>query len=206
MTLTRADLLYSLARAFLPPPPGWTIHDWAPPLQDDLAALGNELGLDTAGVCQALDAERRRAGPAAETWLVDYARLFLTPPVAVPLNTGLYLEGAIGGTSAQMMRQCYESAGVEPEASFHDLPDHVAMQLEFLARLYERSARGEPDAAAMAAEFAHLFVSAWSGPLERSSRAAEATQASAAVYTELARFAAAVALDRPVPVRNIPNA
>jgi len=190
---SRADLLYCLAQAFLPPPPGWNIGDWARPLEDDLEDLGPGLpGLDLQGVRTALAsecarwAEASRAG-GADSWLVEYSRLFLVPPVPVTLNAGVYLEGALGGSSAQMMLACYELAGVKPDERFHDLPDHVAMQLEFLARLHERAARGDADALGMADEFAAEFVLAWGGPFERACRKAAALFPAAAVFAALAR-------------------
>lgn len=193
--LERADLLFCLARAFLPPPAGWTVCDWAQPLQADLDELGPALGLDVAGVQAALEAECRRwactareSGGAADSWLVEYARLFLMPPVVVPLNTGLYLEGAIGGTASQMMRSCYETAGIVPDEAFHDLPDHVAVQLEFLARLVERGARGDTDACAMADEFAAEFVHAWAGALEQACAAAAGRHPAATLHAALARL------------------
>lgn len=195
LLLDQADLLYCLARAFLPPPEAWSVCDWAQPLQADLDEIGPLLGLDVADAQAALETECQRwaaaarlADGSADPWLVEYARLFLTPPVVVPLNTGLYLEGAVGGTAAQMMRSCYETAGVAPDEGFHDLPDHVAIQIEFLARLFERGARGDADGAAMAREFAAEFVHAWAGPLEQACAAAVARYPAAAVYGTLARL------------------
>lgn len=192
-SLDSADLFFCLARAFMPPPAQWSVCDWAQPLADDLGELAATLGLDGGPALSALAEECRRyatgarlADGSAEPWLVEYARLFLTPPVPVPLNTGLYLEGAIGGAAAQMMRSCYETAGVVPSEAFHDLPDHVAMQLEFLARLHERAARGEGDAQAMAEEFAAEFVQAWVEPLQRACDAAASQWPAARVYSALA--------------------
>ena len=193
--IDRADLLFCLARAFMTPPALWSVCDWAQPLADDLAELGASLGVDTDGVQAALDGEcsrwasaARLADGSADPWLVEYSRLFLMPPVAVPLNTGLYLEGSIGGTSAQMMRSCYETAGVVPSESFHDLPDHVAMQLEFVARLMERGARGDADGVAMAQEFCSEFIHAWAGPLERACASASGRFPAAHVYAALTRL------------------
>ena len=103
---------------------------------------------------------------------------------AIAIGLGL----AVGGTAAQMMRSCYETAGVAPDEGFHDLPDHAAIQIEFLARLMERGARGDADGAAMATEFATEFVHAWAGPLERACAAAVARHPAAAVYAALARL------------------
>lgn len=193
--LDRADLLFCLARAFMPPPEAWSVCDWAQPLADDLAELGASLQLDTAEVQGALGAEcaryassTRLTDASADPWLVEYARLFLVPPVAVPLNTGLYLEGALGGSAAQMMRSCYESAGIAPSEAFRDLPDHVAMQLEFVARLLERGARGDIDGRAMADEFCREFIHAWAEPLEQACNAAGARFPAARVYGALTRL------------------
>lgn len=193
--LDQADLLYCLARAFMPPPAGWSVCDWGQPLQADLDEIGPGLELDVSGVRAALEAECQRwagaarlADDAADSWLVEYARLFLTPPFVVPLNTGLYLEGAIGGTAAQMMRSCYATAGIVPDDAFHDLPDHVSIQIEFLARLVERGARGDDSGTAMAAEFAAEFVHGWAGPLEQACVAAATRHRAAAVYAALARL------------------
>jgi TorA maturation chaperone TorD len=198
--LDRADLMFCLARAFLPPPAAWTAAQWAEPLAQDLHELAAALALDAKPALHELRALQTAgsgdAAASAPPWLVEYSRLFLVPPVPVPLNTGLYLEGAIGARSAQMMQSCYETAGMAPDASFRDLPDHVAMQLEFLGRLYERAARGEPDAAAMAEEFAAEFVFGWAGPLEQACARACEQAAAAGVYQALARLVR-VALGEP---------
>ncbi|WP_162910147.1 TorD/DmsD family molecular chaperone [Azohydromonas sediminis] len=201
--LDRADLLLCLSRAFLPPPAAWSVCDWAQPLADDLAELGAALGLDIAAVQSALDAEcgrwaaaARLADGSADSWLVEYARLFLTPPVPVPLNAGVYLEGALGGSSVQMVRSCYQAAGVEPDENFRDLPDHVSMQLEFLGRLYERAARGDADAAGMADEYCREFVDHWAGPFEAACRRASAKSSAAEVYAALVRLVRLAVGDR----------
>ncbi len=193
--LDRADLLLCLAGALLPPPPSWSACDWAQPLVDDLTELGPALGIDTRPACDALAAacacaagEAARMGGSTDTWLVEYARLFLTPPVPVPLNAGVYLEGTLGGASVQMVRSCYEAAGVAPDERFRDLPDHVAMQLEFVGRLHERAARGDPDAAGMADEFCREFVHHWAAPLEQACRQAGVRFVAGTTYAALMRL------------------
>lgn len=205
--LDRADLMFCLARAFMPPPQGWSVCDWAQPLEDDLAELGASTGLPTEAAQAALDAEcarwaaaARLADGSADSWLVEYTRLFLMPPALVPLNTGLYLEGSMGGTAAQMMRSCYATAGAAPSESFHDLPDHVAMQLEFVARLLERGARGDTDGVAMAEEFCQEFVHAWAGPLQQACEAAAGRHPAARVYVELTRLLRAAVHDPALAV------
>jgi TorA maturation chaperone TorD len=200
--LSRADLLLCLSRAFQPPPSHWSVCDWSQPLADDLQDIAGSMPVDVAGVQRALDAEcarwaasaQRDAGQA-DSWLVEYTRLFLVPPIAVPLNAGMYLEGSIGGSAPQMIRSCYAVAGFHPDEGFHDLPDHVAMQLEFLGRLYERAAAGEPDCAAMAEEFEREFVHGWGAALEHACARAAGTLPAATVYRELARLLRACVAD-----------
>lgn len=193
--LQRSDLLFCLARAFLPPPSGWSVGDWGQPLVDDLLDIGEALALETGPARDAIAAECERWAQSgqeghgtADDWLVEYSRLFLVPPVKVALNTGVYLEGSLGGVSTQMMRSCYEAAGIVPDERFHDLPDHVAMQLEFLARLLERGARGDADATGMVDEYCTEFVHAWAEPLERACDEAAQRLPAARVYAALARL------------------
>jgi hypothetical protein len=66
--------------------------------------------------------------------------LFVTPPRAVQINTASYLDGAINGGTVALMEETYRRCGVERDGNFHDLSDHVSVQLEFVALLYLRCA------------------------------------------------------------------
>jgi TorA maturation chaperone TorD len=117
------------------------------------------------------------------------------PPVPVTLNTGIYLEGGLAGVSAQMMANCYTTAGLAQKENFRDLPDHVAIQLEFVGALLGRYADGDADALAMACEFTEGFVVHWIEPLRGACLKASASQPAAGVYAALAGVLAA-AVDR----------
>lgn len=160
----RADLFLCLAAAFRPPPAQMSERDWSLPLAADLEELGVALGLDTAAAARTLRALAAAPG-TDEPWLIDYSQLFLVPPVPVTLNTGMYLEGSIGGSSAQMLQQCYGTAGFAMQESFRDLPDHAAVQLEFVAALLQRAEAGDDAAQDMAREFVDSFVAHWVRPL-----------------------------------------
>ncbi|MCC7218240.1 MAG: molecular chaperone TorD family protein [Burkholderiales bacterium] len=191
-----ADLFAVLAAAFAAPPADLTTAQWCAPLAADLEDMGPPLGLDVGAAVAALrDAAADAA--AGEPWLVAYSRLFLVPPVRVTLNTGVYLEGTLGGTSAQMISGCYAAAGYAPCASFHDLPDHVAMQLEFVAALLRRGADGDAAAADAAREFVEAFVAHWTGPLRHACERRTRTDGAARVYAALADVLAQ-AVDRSV--------
>lgn len=182
-----ADLFFCLAAAFLPPPAQVDTRTWCESLAGDLADLGASLDLDTAPASAALR-DAAKTPDAAEPWLIAYSRLFLVPPVPVTLNTGLYLEGSLGGMSAQMIEQCYATAGFSRREEFRDLPDHVGTQFEFIGALLERA---DEDAAAMAREFTDEFIRHWIDPLHAALTRVAERDAAARAYAALTRAAQA---------------
>ena len=185
-----ADLFFCLAAAFLPPPAQVDTRAWCESLAGDLSDLGASLGIDTTAAAAALRGTAEKAD-AAEPWLIAYSRLFLVPPVPVTLNTGMYLEGSLGGISAQMIEQCYTTAGFSRREAFRDLPDHVGTQFEFIGALLERA---DEDAAAMAQEFSDKFIRHWIDPLHAALTRVAERDAAARAYAALTR-AAQAALD-----------
>lgn len=180
----RADLMFCLGRAFLPPPAEVGTREWCESLAHDLENFAATLGVDSSLAAARLR-EAAGATDAARPWLVQYSRLFLVPPVPVTLNTGIYLEGGLAGMSAQMLSECYRLGGFERHEGFHDLPDHAAMQLEFVGALIERAAGGDADAAAMAEEFTATFIVHWVGPLRAACARATVAPRAAAIYEAL---------------------
>jgi TorA maturation chaperone TorD/Pyruvate/2-oxoacid:ferredoxin oxidoreductase delta subunit len=81
------------------------------------------------------------AGPQ-EGLEVEYARLFVGPgrPVAHPYES-VYREGRVMGDCTLAVRQSYAAEGLAPEG--HSLPDHVAVELEFMAHLAQREAEAQ---------------------------------------------------------------
>jgi len=139
ISAARAEFYLCLARAFLPP---YTENDHralAVYLADDLADLAGEIGYPIAEpLAQLRTAFDALPEPLALLQL--YSKLFLTPPTPVALNTGRYLDGAVMGGSVQAIEGWYRRHRLERTESFHDLPDHVALQLEFVARLFADAA------------------------------------------------------------------
>ncbi len=135
----RAEFYLCLARAFLPPHTEDDYRALAVYLADDLADLAGEIGYP---ISEPLALLRAAFGalPGSLALLQLYSKLFLTPPTPVALNTGRYLDGAVMGGSVQAVADWYRRHGLERTESFHDLPDHVTLQLEFVARLFAGAA------------------------------------------------------------------
>lgn len=99
----------------------------------------------------------------AEAIVVEYARLFAVPGAqavhpyesaycdALSIDTStacstyfgsqrpiVGLPGFIGGPSASAVARAYADAGFELDPTKHELPDHLAVELEFMGRLLER--------------------------------------------------------------------
>lgn len=105
----------------------------------------------------------------AEAIAVEYARLFAVPgEQAVQPYESVYcdtltidettacspyffpepqrdggLTGFLHGSSTIAVREAYRQAGFELDPTAHELPDHLAVELEFMGRLLERGATEE---------------------------------------------------------------
>lgn len=164
-TLTaQAEFYLCLSRAFLTPQPESYIG-LRDALPDDLQELGAALGLDYKSE---LDAFRESMAmiPDAATLLQIYSRVFLAPPRHTQINAGSYLDGSVNGGTVLAMEQEYRRHGVARGDDFHDLADHVAIQLEFVAYLLMRAiadtAEGEEaEAENDARHFLHHYPLRW---------------------------------------------
>lgn len=93
------------------------------------------------------------AAASLEDLLVDYTRLFLGAPQALAqpyASVWLTEEPELKQDSAMQLLQLYEQGGFEIDPGFRDLPDHVAVELEFLYLLnyQQNQAAAGGDAAA----------------------------------------------------------
>jgi len=100
------------------------------------------LGLEASeGIARAVD---WLAGwPGREAALLElekeYTRLFVTayPKVVAPPYSSVYLDEQrrVWGASTAEAARLYEAAGLGMSRDFHDLPDHIAVELEFASHL-----------------------------------------------------------------------
>lgn len=117
-----------------------TDHIIAP---DELQFLSGQFTYPVALPCAA---DQARMGAAMEpAWgaessngsiealQAEYVRLFINalPEVSCPPYGSFYIEGALMGESTVALRNLYRSYGFKAD----EMPDHVAVELEFLARL-----------------------------------------------------------------------
>jgi TorA maturation chaperone TorD len=109
-----------------------------------------------------------------EALSVEYARLFLGPfETKAPPYGSLYLEGKgkVMGDSTMEVIRFYEAAGLSRNRDCTDLPDHIAVELEFLSYLVYRGAEAlETSAFTLALEmmkkqqgFLDQFLGRWIG-------------------------------------------
>lgn len=196
----RGEFYLCLARAFLTPWQPESFDAMREALADDLAELREVLGYR----CATDIADYRRAIGAIPdhlTLLQCYSALFVSPPRPVAINAASYLDGAHGGGTVAALEHTYRRCGLERGADFHDLADHVAVQLEFVAWLHfsgaDAAATGTAPPAVRPEHFLHGFVARWLPRFISDLETASARpEASPNPYLPLARvLAAAVSQD-----------
>jgi TorA maturation chaperone TorD len=141
-------------------------------LEEDLCARFTALlaELDLAAAQEAKLLEENLRDIDDQQLRVDYAALFVGPfELVAPPYGSVYLDGArkIMGDSTLQVRRLYRENGLELEAG--ELPDHIAIELEFLYFLcvLETEAivagdTGEQQrAAAVRREFLRRFLAPW---------------------------------------------
>jgi len=101
-----------------------------------------------------LGMDKEEAIPEASRWLIEscepetallelekeYTRLFIAAypqKVVAPPYSSVYLGSGrqVWGASTAQVARLYEAAGLGMNQSFHDVPDHIAAELEFMSYL-----------------------------------------------------------------------
>jgi putative dimethyl sulfoxide reductase chaperone len=195
----RAELHLCLGRAFLPPMEVETEEGLVVSLPQDLEALNEQFSFTERNnpalfAEEALTASRRPGGLKRL-----YSRLFLSPPFPAAINAGIHLDGALMGRTVAAIEDFYLRHGLEKDRAFKDLPDHLALQLQFVGFLLSRAAealrRGETEDAATllreAATFEYRYIGAWLPQFMKAMRKAEAEYGLPGPY----RYLAGMALD-----------
>jgi len=143
----RAAVYRLLSACYYQPEPAFLAEDVFGQLRRALAVLDEDL----AGQAALLDDAFRN--DSQDSLLLDYSRLFLGPFAILAKPYGsIYLDGekvAMGDSTLQALA-CYREGAFELAGEFRELPDHVAVELEFLYLLTfrENEALATGDAAA----------------------------------------------------------
>ena len=128
-------------------------------LFDSIRAAAGAIDPQLAEVAEKLGAAF--ANTDLSTLLVDYTRLFVGPaqPMAMPYASFWLTEDQSQRHEAtQGVLDFYEQGGLDIGDDLHELPDHVAVELEFLYRLIYAANAGIEDPA-KDAELYRRFVS-----------------------------------------------
>ncbi len=180
--LARANTYRLLSALYYEPEPAFLEEDVFSQLQNALSTLDASLAADAA----ALGAGFRDADPAALT--LDYTRLFLGPfGIEAKPYGSVYLDGesTVMGPSTQATLALYGKSGFQVDAAFLEMPDHIAVELEFLYLLNHRLAQnGDTEAAELKAAFLSTCLGRWVDPFTRAVEQGAQTD----FYRQLARL------------------
>lgn len=155
----KADLYLCLAQAFMPPMSNELATAMATDLAADLRDIDQAIGYGFSAHVDAF-ASDMLAVAGQEALLVLYSQLFLAPPRKVHLNVATYLDGTFNGGTVGQLEACYLACGLSRSECFTDLADHIAVQLEFAAYLYDNE-----QAALSAGGFIAQYAERWVSPL-----------------------------------------
>jgi TorA maturation chaperone TorD len=165
----RADLARFIAACYYEPGPEFAEER----LFDSMRAAAARVDPSLEELAQRLG-EAFAALPLQEL-SIDYARLFLGPgPARARPYASVWLTGEnrLMEAPALEVRELYAQAGFELDASFHELPDHVAAELEFFYLLIHRGnvahyagdTRALAEVAAIRRRFVDEHLGRWLGP------------------------------------------
>ena len=157
--LARQELCRFLAGCYYEPGPEFTEER----LFDSIVDAAQRIDPELAGHAERL-AQAWAAAPLQDL-LVDYTRLFLGAPQALAkpyASVWLSTEPELMQDSAMELLRLYAQGGFEIDEAFADLPDHVAVELEFLYllnfQLNQAQAAGDEAAALAVAVLRTAFL------------------------------------------------
>lgn len=187
MSRLREDCYRLLSACFYPPTPALLEEECCSTLASLLASLAPDAAQSASEAAVLLQATNQ------QELLVEYSRLFLGPfKLVAPPYGSVWLDQArtVMGASTSRVAACYRSHGLQLADDFHELPDHLAVELEFLSFLcfkeYESVQKNDMTEAkhlrAARQEFITTFLLPWLRPFKE----AISTDGEAPFYTAVA--------------------
>ncbi|WP_168161575.1 molecular chaperone [Ectothiorhodospira sp. BSL-9] len=185
-----AETLLCLGQAFLPPRDPSFQHAIIHDLPRDLQDLNDTLGFTTNAALAQWSEHLGHWADDEQALLKCYSRLFLSPPTPASLNAGRHLDGQLMGPSAVEMEQVYQAHALARDPNLHQLPDHLALQLQFVAFLLaEAPTAADPETYLHDARgFTSRYLRGWLKNLVSQCQTGEAAYHLPPVYSQLADF------------------
>lgn len=191
VTTAREDAYRLLAACFYPPTQALLEENCC----TALARLLTDIDPTAAG--HAAHAATVAANLSADELAVEHARLFIGPfQLVAPPYGSLYLDNAktVMGESTARVAAFYRSCGLHLADDFHELPDHIAVELECMSYLAfkqrEAEAAGSADEARRYGELQHQFLSSFLLPWLEPFTSAAITDGEAPFYASIAHCCA----------------
>jgi TorA maturation chaperone TorD len=183
--LTQREAAYRLLSAcYYQPSVAWDEANLFATLTTILEAVSPEASQSARRMSDAWEQEN------LEELNVHYARLFVGPlSLQAPPYGSVYLDAdhKVMGASTLEVRRYYREAGLEMDADFAELPDHIAVELEFISYLLQRAVASDNDAdLKLWLERGHHFLDTFLGPWYRRLCAEIRANSADGFYTPLA--------------------
>jgi TorA maturation chaperone TorD len=201
-SVAREDLCRFIAACYYEPAPEFVEEG----LFDSMVEAARRIDPELAALAAPLAG--RFAAQELETLLVDYTRLFLGPiaPLARP-NGSFWLGGEtqLMQDSTMAVQALYQEGGFDIDEAFHELPDHVAVELEFLyLTIFRRNeaqrtgdAEGLREMTRLQRQFLAQHLGAWIKPFTQAVKDGAQTAFYRDVAVLTARFVQIIAADEP---------
>ena len=140
--LARADIYRLLSACYYQPEDAFLEEEVFTQLKTALAKASPSGVIEAAG----LDYCFRASG--VEVLMLDYSRLFLGPfDIRAKSYGSVYLDGekVVMGDSTMLPLELYREGGFDVAEDFREMPDHIAVELEFLYLLSFRIGQESED-------------------------------------------------------------
>lgn len=149
-----------------------------------LAELLSVFSGNYASLAKEMDSSFRNIG--AESLLLDYSQLFLGP-FEIPAKPygSVYLDGerVVMGDSTMQVLDLYREGGFEVAADFSEMPDHIAVELEFLyllsfqlGQLKDSEKNDQKHLKSVKSVFLNEYLGRWVGSLAEAMRKGAQTE------------------------------
>ena len=193
ITTTREDVYRLLAACFYPP----TAIFMEEQCCDSLATMLSGAAPEAAGHAAEAAALIKRG--SLDSLAVEHARLFIGPfQLVAPPYGSIYLDEAktVMGDSTARVAAFYHASGLHLADDFYELPDHFAVELEFISWLAfkqrEAELTGDNDVVTRFVELQQEFLGRFLMPWLEPFTSAIITDGEAPFYQAIARCTAAI--------------